>query len=190
MEQQKKDELLQLIPPERLSSQQNAFRPGKYATKLSMYTFLREPSNLVDWKKYGSIEIWQGNGTIFRLCGIAYSPHYEEQIVCFTLNGEYKLECVIYGKTDAAIAETLTFFLSLTHSGETSICRKLTFSSLRNANHFDFAALKAKQLVWILDANPSRHYNFETGTWSAKQCVVLATRPYPLNLTFSGPINW
>ena len=47
-----------------------------------------------------------------------------------------------------------------------------------------FAALAAEQLAHVMDANPTRHYVFQTGKWNAEQFVVLATRSYPLSLSF------
>lgn len=188
------DELLQLIPNERLSSKQKAFRPAtvrpeRYEKGLPMYKLLGELQHLddVDWTKYRNIALWRENETIISVCEFQFEHYTKERTVCFTLDfGDYKLECAIYGKSDAAIAKTLTFFLSLSRSGESKGRTKVCISSHRGENHFDFAALEVKQLVQILDMNPTRQYNFETGTWNAQQCVILATRPYPLHLTFSG----
>jgi hypothetical protein len=48
---------------------------------------------------------------------------------------------------------------------------------------FDFATLQPEQLAQILDSNPTRALDFPTRKWTAEQSVVLASRPYPLNLT-------
>jgi hypothetical protein len=66
--------------------------------------------------------IWCDNDTV--IC-IDADDSYGEQRLFFTLTnvGNYDLHCAIYGKTDAAIAETVTFFWSLVHkaTGETSL---------------------------------------------------------------------
>ena len=99
--------------------------------------------------------------------------------------GNHLLPCTIYGKTDAAIAETATFFWSLEHAGESSnliICGRVVDREL----HFDLNALTPGHLARVLDANPKREFALEQRSWNAAQTVILATRPYPLNLTHTG----
>ena len=43
-------------------------------------------------------------------------------------------------------------------------------------------SLTPEQLARRMDANPARRFVFEQGTWSAEHSVILATRPYPLDL--------
>ena len=89
------------------------------------------------------------------------------------------MESVIYGHTDAGIAEAMTFFLSLKQTGDVMLVIDDDFD-------FDFAALSAEQLARILDANPTREFRFGIGIWSAEHSVILATRPYSLNVTLTA----
>lgn len=110
--------------------------------------------------------------------------------MCFAIwdvAGKDKLDCAIFGKTDASIAETATFFWSLKYSEESKVRLETCvygFSDKREFD-FDFAALTAEQLGRILDANPKRHFTFQTGIWRAELSAVLATRSYPLKLTLT-----
>ncbi len=100
--------------------------------------------------------------------------------------------CMIYGETDAAIAETATFFWSLkVEDDPNALLRIHDYIGLQNefydecehACKFDFATFQPEQLAQILDANPTRAFELRTGKWTAEQSAVLASRPYPLNLT-------
>lgn len=193
MKQMKKDEpLLELIPKERLSAKQKAFRPDKRKDTLPMYRLLREPTHLdeFDWKKHRNIAIWRENRTL--IC-IGHSARRQsgERRVSFTIchDGKYTLECTIYGKKDSAVAETATFFCSLQHSGESTARLEIYSYEKRNKNVFKLAALQAEQLAQILDANPTRHWEFQTGVLSEEQSVVLATRPYPLHLKLTQSLG-
>lgn len=86
----------------------------------------------------------------------------------------------IYGRGDAAIAETAAWFWSLKREGKNRSLQ-IGCSDLEKKQYFDVAALRPEQLAAILDANP--HIELRCGTWSAEQSVILATRPYPLNVT-------
>ena len=88
----------------------------------------------------------------------------------------------IYGKTDAAIAETAAFFWSLQYAGERD-----TYLDFRHSGAFSFnyAALQPEQLHRILNAQPKRLVEIQTGIWNGEQSVALATCPSPLHLRFS-----
>jgi hypothetical protein len=95
------------------------------------------------------------------------------------------IKCVslLYGKSDSAITETVTFLWSLPYSGD--LKTNLTIFSgeeRKERPYFDFAALQAEQLANILDANRERCFKLETGIGSVDKSVTLATRTYPLNL--------
>jgi hypothetical protein len=51
---------------------------------------------------------------------------------------------------------------------------------------FDLTALQPEQLQRILNANPTRKYELYTGEWTPAQSAVLASRPFPLHMTFFG----
>ncbi len=97
----------------------------------------------------------------------------------------------IYGKTDTAIAETLTFVCSLKDSSRKCDMTLILGNHVSSQKdyRFDFTALQPHQLAHILDANPSRYFVFYAGIWNAQQSVILATRPYPLNLAFNDLIT-
>ena len=114
---------------------------------------------------------------------------YEERNLVFLLEeeGKRRLNCTIFGKTDAAIAETAVFFWSLKHPEAVgtflhvdtykSFCFKCVCDST-----FEFAALPAETLAQILDANLTRSVSFPSTNLSPEQSVILATRSYLLNL--------
>ncbi len=148
---------------------------------MPLYKLRREPSKLndIDWDKYlhkPGISIWHGNETI-NTCSKRYD---EEKCFVFTLNDDvYERKFMIYGQTDAAIAETAVFFWSLKHSEEVEPFLHI-YGCVAN---FDFAAIQPEQLAQALDANPKRSVEISKGMMTAAQTVILATRPYPLDLT-------
>jgi hypothetical protein len=105
-------------------------------------------------------------------------------------NGKLTVYGAIYGKTDEAIAETATFFWSQRQSvSENGKLFIGTHVSTSHGYHFDFAAFQAEQFARIMDSNPSRQLEIHTGTWSPEQSVVLATRPYPINLKLAMAVD-
>lgn len=110
---------------------------------------------------------------------------YAEKHVYFTIyhiGSIRQLDCVIFGKSDAAITETAAFFWSLQHPGEGKGPAGL---SIDDVIEFDFSSLQLEEIARVLDANPTRHFAFRTGIWNAAQSAVLASRLYPLNLRLS-----
>lgn len=181
--------LLQLISRDRLSSQQKAFLQKKSSKRLPVYKLLREPTHFdeFDWKKRRRIAICRENGTVICVSHGFFEP-CSERCVAFELDtvGEYCLYCAIYGETNTAIAETITFFWSLKHSVNARTTLRVSVKRYRFESIFDFAALQPDQLACILDSNPARYFAVPTGILSAEQSVVLATRPYPLQLELQG----
>jgi hypothetical protein len=101
MEPTKNEKLLQLIPNERLSTEQKSFRPIEES--FPVYELLREPTHLGDLNLKNEC-----NATILSI-GVVASPQYEERYLRFMLKDSsavMELYCTIYGKSDAAIAET------------------------------------------------------------------------------------
>ncbi|GAX16381.1 hypothetical protein FisN_10Hu401 [Fistulifera solaris] len=190
--------LLKRIPEEILSPQQKFFRPIKSSFPLPVYQFVREPISLdeVVWKSYYNtalcpFTIWRDNETIICIAGVFLNN--QERKVWLTLEWDNKFvcQCTIFGKTDAAIADTIAFLCSLPYSGES----KLIFESFLNddtnqpPHHFRLTALQPEHLARILDANPKRQFEIASGVWSPEQSVVLATRSFPVNLHFTNSHN-
>ncbi len=188
--------LFELIPQNEMSPEQRAFRRNP-DIDVPLYRLLREPTHLneFDLEQNCDIAIWRENHTIIYL---SYSPLHDyneenpflERTVSFAILGRASfiyLYGSIHGKSDAAIAETITFFWSLKQWEGKNSCLEIgnIFHQYEEGNIFDFSALQPKQLSQILDANPTRHYDIKLGTWSAEQSVILATRPYPLHLTLA-----
>jgi hypothetical protein len=182
-------DFLELIPDEELSSEQKDSHTVRGRDKLPMYKLLREPSSLddFDWNILQGITIWCSNRTVICVSESAYS-RFREHFVYFTLHnvGRYKeLKCSIYGENDEAVAETVTFFWSLKHSGEDDPCLEIDHSIIRDVYGFDVGSLQGEQLIRILEANPTRQICFRTGYFGAENSAILATRPCPLNLKIS-----
>ncbi|GAX18873.1 hypothetical protein FisN_26Hu175 [Fistulifera solaris] len=54
----------------------------------------------------------------------------------------------------------------------------------------DFAKiLNPEEIACLMDATPGRQYAFTAGEWSAEQSIVLATRPYSVDLTLGQSSN-
>ena len=181
--QRKKDDILELIPNDKLSAEQKAFRLNEGEEGFPIYKMLREPSciNDFDLEKESKISIRLDNGTLICIGSMAFAQYDERKlyfwIYDYSNEGNDSTCYTIYGKTDAVIAETAIFFWSLTHPEGCLSIRS------RGENNFDVAALHPEQLAQILDANPKRSLSLGIGIWTAEQSVVLATRPYPLDLT-------
>ncbi|GAX17895.1 hypothetical protein FisN_18Hh101 [Fistulifera solaris] len=176
--------LLELIPVDQLSEEQKAFRPSN-ETRMPLYRMRRDPTFWGEIFHDGAffdhdLAIWRENRTL--LCIVNHDcwrpSGFREQNISFTLYKDYEagrydgVDLEIYGKTDATIVETATFFWSL-KQGECEEGR-LRMPSL--------PTIQPEQLARIFDANPDMHFEFEEGTWSAEQSVILATRSFPLNV--------
>jgi hypothetical protein len=153
-----------------------------------MYKLLREPTSLdeFDWKKLRRIAIWRENGTVIIICQNWVDSFWERHL-CLVLENvcEKNFHCTIYGETDAAIAETFAFFGSLQHASEkqTEIA---CYSKKKNELEFDFTnSLQPTQLAQVLDSNPTRRVCINAKL-SPEQAVILASRPYPLDLRLMG----
>ena len=175
-------------------------------TPHSIYRYRRKPTCVEDFydgkDDMRAYAIWCENGTLLCVqCGhwmLAdfqrpnhrpdLSAFHGERTVSFTIQlsvGFFttSLWCTIYGKTDTAIAETLTFLWSLQHSNRKGVPLQIRgYAPWDKTQHtFDFDALLPEQLASIFDVHPELHLEMDTIRWSREQSVVLATRPYPLN---------
>ena len=177
-----------LVPDRELSAIHKKLRPAQWGDTYPVYTFLWGPSNLSDifWTEYFYTSFWYDNDTMITISCHA-QRQYAERRLCFTMYnvGEYTLECAIYGKTDAAIAETATWFWTIKHSGEGDAVLEISASGIDDDLNFDVAALQPEQLAEILYSNPQRLFRLQTGKWTAEQSVILATTSFPLQLILS-----
>lgn len=119
MEQHRQiDDILELIPEEHWTSEQEEFHYTVYhfPDRLPLYKFKREPTYLeeLDWDR--KFAIWLDNGNLICIGNNAFMQYWGQNLSLRMHHvGKCKLlECTIYGMTDAAVAETATFFCSLT----------------------------------------------------------------------------
>ena len=187
-EEASSDGILQLFPNDQQEPKHEAFRTTTYSDSLPLYQLRREPTHIAEFDCAKDAVIWRDNETL--IC-LNQSSNFEGRHLYFTIEAEDapQTSCTIYGKTDAAIAETATFYLSLKYYENTESRLHI---HIRGADddyeddeddEFDFTAFQPQQLACIFDANPVRHYEFsENIIWSAEQFAILATRPYPLNI--------
>ncbi len=153
---------------------------------MPMFRLLREPTRLeeIDWEAHREIVLWRDNKTVICVCNKP-SLHFEEaRYVSFVIDKVSKgpLNCAIYGTLDAAIAETATWFWALWHSGPVRNLITGSHLSHNERRKFSFSALSTAQLAHILDSNPTRRVSFTASWLTTEQLVILATRPYPMNL--------
>ena len=185
------NEILEPIP--KLSAKQKAFRPDKRKDAMPLYKLRREPTqfeDIIDCKTYRSrtnMSIWRDNHTLICVGPSARRQNGERRVFFTIYCGKRTLECCIYGKKDSAVAETLALFWSLPYSGASRV--EFFATEKRSKQDFKFTALSPEQLERILDANPTRHWEFHTGIWSAEQSVIFATRPYPLHLKLTDSLG-
>lgn len=186
--------MLELVPPRRRSSKQKALLQvgSAAANDYPMYRLLQEPSSLDevlvwDIRQTSHYTLWREKNQTLICLGdmdlIRYRGKHVFFTICYHKGRRQKLDCAIYGKTDAAIAETASFLWALQSLGKNEACFTIGGSE---ADDFDFTALQVHQLAYVLDANPTRRFEFKTGTWDAEQTVVLATRSYPFNLKLTS----
>ena len=185
--QQSQQDLLKFVSIGKQSAEQKQFRYVK--AKGYLHKLTRDPAHLdeFDWQQMrGYLAMWRKNGTI--LCVSQFMVRRgPDKHVHFTLDcGGITYLFEIYGQSNAAIAETATFFWSLQPSGNVSDPPDAGTLAITSVSGLDVSALSAKQLARILDSNPIRSISFLTGTWNAAQSVVLATRPYPFKITVAS----
>ncbi|GAX17671.1 hypothetical protein FisN_10Lu388 [Fistulifera solaris] len=188
--------LLQVIPEKEQSAIRKAFQTNNtFADSFLLCQLSWEPTRLDDfsWKSYGPVAICRDNKTL--ICISCYYGRWNTAVfpfmaylrrnLCFTIDRDdhqYQLRCAIYGDTDAAIAETATWFLSLQYSEKETVSLHICCLPIAGRPDFDVTALV--QLSDILDAHPTTDYVVSSGSWSIEQSRILASRSYPLSLTF------
>jgi hypothetical protein len=189
------DDLLELIPWERVTLRQKQFQVVKKRNPL--YRLTREPASLedFDWKKrLRAVAIWRENGTLiwirnddedfetFETKSLTHNPDKHIRLSFLYLKTTTSVSALIFGENDAAIAETFTFLCSLKHVTSGRVANLDPKLSINSMLHFKIAALQPEQLARVLDSNPNRFLEIRAGFWTADQSVVLATRPYSLKL--------
>ncbi|GAX14888.1 hypothetical protein FisN_29Lh104 [Fistulifera solaris] len=156
---------------------------------MPMYRFRRDPSHLneIDWEKYHNTFLWRDNKTIIHMSESGEFFIVPQKRVSFYILRQDKemLRCAVYGKTDAAIAETISFLWSL-RAEVGGQHRQVNSLLIDFVVDFDVTVLTAEQLAQILDSNPTREYYLAGGVWSTQQAVIMATRPYLLDLKLGG----
>jgi hypothetical protein len=191
MEKRAEDDFLELIPKRRLSYQQIALRPRRWRRKnMPTYRFRRDPSHLneIDWKKYRNTFLWRDNKTIIHVGDFdEYFITPKKHISFYILYGNKEvMRCAVYGKTDVAVAETISSLWSLRAVVEDDNQGRTNSLLIDFVINFDVTALTTEQLIRVLDANPKREIYIAGGVWSTQQAVVMAMRPYTLNLKLGG----
>ena len=81
---------------------------------------------------------------------------YTERYVSFTIRniGKYSLNCTAYGKTDATVAATATWFFSLKDSEESNTRLRIFVYNIPRTGKFNLGAMPSEQLTRILESIP------------------------------------
>ena len=152
MTQRADDPLLELIPRDRLTSEQKALLQEPLLANLAVFELLREPTDLDELHRIspGRFVIWRKNRTVIFFESRSFEP-LSERRVCFNRFGTdgKDMNCNIYGETDAAIAETATVILSLKDGAD--VDTRFRSFSYYGRSKFNFAVLRPEELVPILD---------------------------------------
>jgi hypothetical protein len=167
--------------------------PARYVSSfIPVYRFVRAPHYFeeLELPKYRCLAIWLECGAIVCFSGSSFDRDDKRTL---SLNIEhdgdpkYELECVIYGESNESLAKAATFLCSLKEKGDSTRTRLELYAGFAYDTKytFDFRVFRPEQLAQILQANPKRHFDFRLGNWSPEQSAILATRPFPLNLTFA-----
>jgi hypothetical protein len=190
--------LLELIPDALLTEEQEECRPHGYDTHLPVYKLTREPANLeeIDWDSLNDMVIWRDNGTAILI------RKHEKHNYRYGFNISFTVYCgyvrfsgaiySFYGGTarDSEILKTASFFGLLIFSGEQMVHVEIDLDNLLSHCDCDFAKiLNPEEIACLMDATPGRQYAFTAGEWSAEQSIVLATRPYSVDLTLGQSSN-
>ncbi|GAX20793.1 hypothetical protein FisN_7Hu105 [Fistulifera solaris] len=193
------ESFLVLIPEEQLTFQQKQCRGHwRREASLPIYKMTREPKSLEDfeWESYRDIAIWLKDGLFILLCKPENHRYFSWKI-SFTIHvGKYQLSgaiCSIYGEALDAVETFLDFYAPYQHCQASKVRFEIDWEHLEaNDGDFDFAEhLDPEEIAFLLDASSKQQIKFAAGEWDAEQSVVLATRPYALDLKLavSSP-NW
>jgi hypothetical protein len=185
--ERKANDILELIPNNKLSSEQKSFRASKDKETFPFYKLIREPLDFDDLglQKDSKLIIWRENGTLICIGACSFRKYEERKLFCWIYNNgdRHGSSCSIYGKSKAAIVETAMFFWLLKRSGRDAAGKSTSTLSIRECERFDITAFSPEQLAQISDANPTQELEIHAGTWSAAQSTVLANRSYPMGLS-------
>jgi hypothetical protein len=123
MTKEKRGIFFKLIPHDELSPEQKEFELSQRGEQVQFYKFLREPTrfNEIDWRNYRNAALWRNNGTFICFPTTSGVQKIWKRRIYFKVYNVGKIRQLrgdIYGKTDAAIAETAAFFLSLKLTGK------------------------------------------------------------------------
>jgi hypothetical protein len=146
-----------------------------------LYQLLYEPKHIdeLEWRERHTIMIWRENETILCL-GIPDFNKYPRRFSFMESVRNYQLYVTIYGDSDAAIAETATFFLTLQHPPEEESGELRLYPSPKSwpeaTEDFDMAALPADQLAQILDNHPRHRLYLSGAMWNDAQSRILPGR--------------
>ncbi|GAX17710.1 hypothetical protein FisN_10Lu428 [Fistulifera solaris] len=172
---------------------QKRLRAELLTEPVDLYTILREPDHLSEIYEGQNdfLSILCDNETIICLKrGLALYLTPKKRCISFHIyNGDTLLYDAIYGKEDAAVAETATWLWSLKVPKDVKTALHVNsvavYSGMEESREFDFAAIGPEQLIRILESNPTRMLQLQVATWTSEQARILATRPFPLKLTIN-----
>ena len=127
-----------------------------------VYQFVHEPTHLeeLDWGAFETLFIWRDNQTVIWLSkndSLTNFPQRNASFVLYLHDNEYIFQCAIYGITDAAIAETVTFCWSLPCSRESRIATRhsglfqFPFENLQNDQLARFFGGKSATYVGVFN---------------------------------------
>lgn len=178
--------LLKFIPTDQLKSQQKAKIRGN--DTWSTYRLLREPKDVDELECYDLEKaIWRDNGTLtyIRQSSISMPPdlHASEKYLSFDLSSS--ISCIVVGKTDKSIAETVAYFWNLKYSQKYGPHLKID-----SLNKFNFSAIEPNHLTQFFKRNSNGTTSFCGITLSVAQSVALATMADPIDLILRYPVHF
>ena len=124
--------------------------------------------------------IWYKN-TAFLICKSEHHAHFGYKISFTVHGGKYQLGGTIFL---GPIFKTAAFLASLNHSGDSNVRVEIDMSFYTPDGNWD-KEFNPDELACILDASPTRQFEFAIEDWSVEQSIILATRPYPIELELS-----
>ncbi|GAX15221.1 hypothetical protein FisN_12Lu170 [Fistulifera solaris] len=166
------ESLFGLIPPSQYASRKKA---GAKDSKLPLFQFLRVPRTIEELEPYQhGVVVSMDNGTMIYInSGKRTSPirGFEKS---FTVSNSHV--CVdIMRDSDDSVVETAVLFGTLENTDE-----KVTFGYNKNMN---MDSTRADQLAFMLDKNCEKKMWFDHTDFNQAALKVIATRPYPMDLT-------
>ncbi len=172
---------LMLISDERLTPKQRHFF---IETRRPIYRLLRKSISLdeFEWEHFRDIAVWFENDTVILLS----KRDFYGPLVPFTVHaGKYELTGSIYSVTDDVydILETAAYLCALNRPGEGNARVEVYVSGFSWGLIGD--TFEPHQIAGFLDQCDTRRFEFADGYWGAGLSYAFASRPYPLDLTFT-----